>query len=73
MLVDVQRDTSGDRAGLLLGDILIALDDQRTEDARDVLAMLGPEAVGREMRISLVRAGAPLTVTVTIDELPTSR
>jgi S1-C subfamily serine protease len=73
MLVDVQHDTCGDRAGLLLGDILIALDDQRTEDARDVLAMLGPESVGREMRLSLVRAGAPLTLTAVIDELPTSR
>ncbi len=72
MLVDVQRDTSGDRAGLLLGDILIALDDQRTEDARDVLAMLGPESVGREMRLSLVRAGAPLTLTSMIDAMPAS-
>ena len=73
MLVDVQRDTAGDRAGLLLGDILIALDDQRTEDARDVLAMLGPESVGREMRLSLVRAGAPLTITVIVEVLPPSR
>jgi S1-C subfamily serine protease len=73
MLVDVQRGTPGDRAGLLLGDILIALDDQRTEDARDVLAMLGPDSVGRELRASLVRAGAPLTLTVTIDELPSKR
>jgi len=69
MLVDVQRGTSADRAGMLLGDILVALDDQRMEEPRDVLATLGPESVGKELRALLVRAGAPLTLSVTIDEL----
>jgi len=70
MLVDVRQGASADRAGMLLGDILVALDDQRMEDPRDVLAMLGTAAVGRELRALIVRAGAPLTLTVTIDEMP---
>ena len=73
MLVDVQHGTSADRAGMMLGDILVALGDQRTEDARDVLAALGPESVGREVQALLVRAGAPVTLTVTIDELPAAK
>ena len=70
MVVVVEPDAPADKAGILLGDVLVAIDDTRTEDPRDVLAALGPETVGRTLRVSLVRAGAPLTVQVTVGEQP---
>lgn len=70
MVVATEPGAPADRAGILLGDVLVALDDEPTEDPRDVLAVLGPDAVGRELRATIVRAGAPTTLLVTVDEHP---
>jgi len=50
--------------------VLVGLGDEPTEDPRDVLAALGPDAVGRELRATIVRAGAPMTIVVTVGEHP---
>lgn len=70
MIVVVEPGAPADRAGLMLGDVVVAIDDARTEDPRDVLAALGPDTVGRTVRATLVRAGAPLTLEVTVGEQP---
>lgn len=68
MIVSVQPGTSAERAGILLGDLLVGLDDDPIEDPRDVFAALGPESVGRTVRATLVRAGKPILLEITIDE-----
>jgi S1-C subfamily serine protease len=70
MVVVVEPDGPADRAGLLLGDVLVALGDTPTEDPRDVLGVLGPDTVGQSLRATLVRAGAPLTLPITVGEQP---
>jgi S1-C subfamily serine protease len=70
MVVSVQPGTSADRGGIFLGDLLVGLGGDPMEDPRDVFAALGPDTVGREMLATIVRAGQPLTVTLTIDEHP---
>jgi S1-C subfamily serine protease len=70
MVVSVQPGTSADRGGILLGDLLVGLGGDPMEDPRDVFAALGPDTVGREMQATIVRAGHPLKVTLTIDEHP---
>jgi S1-C subfamily serine protease len=70
MVVAVQPGTAADRAGILLGDLIVALGDELMEDARDVFGVLGPESVGHELRAIVVRAGAPITVSITVDEHP---
>ena len=70
MIVAVEPDAPADRAGILLGDLLVALDDQTTSDPRDVLAALGPDAVGRTLRAMVLRGGEPRTITVTVGEHP---
>lgn len=70
MIVAVQPGTSAERGGILLGDLLIGLGDDAIEDPRDVFAALGPDTVGRELRATVVRAGQPMTLTLTIDEHP---
>src|SRR5215472_3994489 len=66
MIVSVQPGTSADRGGMLLGDVLVGLGDEAIEDPGDVLAALGPESVGRELRATLIRAGRAMTLTVTV-------
>ena len=70
MVVAVQPGTAADRAGILLGDLIVALGGELMEDARDVFAALGPESIGQELRATVIRAGAPITITVTVDEHP---
>jgi S1-C subfamily serine protease len=70
MVVSVQAGTSADRAGILLGDLLVGLGGEPMEDPRDVFAALGPDTVGRDMQATIIRAGHPLTLNLTIDEHP---
>ncbi|MBV9879205.1 MAG: serine protease [Gemmatirosa sp.] len=70
MIVAVEPGAPADRAGLLLGDLLVALDDQPTADPRDVLAALGPDTVGRVLQATVLRGGEPATVAITVGEHP---
>lgn len=70
MVVSVQPGTSADRAGILIGDVLVGLGGQAMEDPKDVFAALGPESVGGELAGTLVRAGQPLTLTFVVDAHP---
>ncbi len=66
MIVSVEARGPADRAGLMLGDILVALDGAPVGDPSDVLAALGPERVGRVLETRVLRAGQVLTLAVTI-------
>ncbi len=68
--LSVEPGGPADRAGLLVGDIITAIDGKAVVDTDDVQAALGTEAVGRTLELSLVRGGAPATVAVTAGERP---
>ena len=68
--LSVEPGGPADRAGLLVGDIITAIDGKAVADTDDVQAALGIEAVGRTLELSLVRGGAPATVAVTAGERP---
>lgn len=70
MLVAIEPASPADRAGLMLGDILLSLADAATEDVTDILSALGPEAVGTTVPAQLLRAGERRIVMITIDEHP---
>ncbi len=70
MIVSVQPGTSADRGGMLLGDVLVGLGDDVIEDPRDVLAALGPEVVGRDLRATVIRGGRPMQLVVTVTAHP---
>ena len=70
MIVSVQPGTSAERGGILLGDLLVGLGDEAIEDPRDVFAALGSDSVGKTLRATVIRAGEPLVLDVTIDPHP---
>ena len=68
LVVSVESGGPADRVGILLGDVLVALDGTLVQEPGDVLALLGPERVGTTMTARLVRGGAETTRTVTVGE-----
>jgi len=60
-------------AGLVLGDVLIALDGKPVTDTSDVQDFLSTDYVGKPVKISAIRGGEPAEVTVTIGQRPRRR
>ena len=58
------------RAGLLIGDILFAIDGTPVRETDDVQAVLGPERVGQAVRTSIIRAGKSQELMITVGERP---
>jgi S1-C subfamily serine protease len=73
VIVNVEPDGPAERAGVLLGDILVALDGLPVSEPTDVLAALGPDRVGRPISASLLRAGQPTDLTITVGSRPATR
>jgi len=67
MLASVESDSPADGA-LLLGDIVISLDDDPTPTLDALLSLLGGNRVGTEVAVKVVRGGQIETVAVTIGE-----
>jgi S1-C subfamily serine protease len=70
IIVAVQPDSPAERVGVLIGDVLVALDGKPVSDTSDVLAMLGPERVGGEVRASIIRGGILSERLIPVGERP---
>jgi S1-C subfamily serine protease len=70
IIVAVESDSPAERAGLLIGDVLVALDGVPIGDTADVQALLGPERVGAAVVASMIRAGLLAERTIVVGERP---
>lgn len=68
IVVSVEPQGPGSNAGVLLGDIIVAVDGKAVGNVRHLQAFLEPESVGKSVSVSLIRSGKPLVVNVTIGE-----
>jgi S1-C subfamily serine protease len=67
LVVAVEPGAPADRAGILIGDVLIAIDKEPLRDPTDLLAALSGRA---PIEVRLVRGGTPVTVSLTPGERP---
>jgi S1-C subfamily serine protease len=68
LVIRVETDSPAEQAGILVGDILLALNDHKLEDANDLLEGLAGVAVGDAVSANLIRGGKLETIKVTVGE-----
>lgn len=73
LFVSVDEDAPADRAGVQLGDILLALDGAPTVDAEATQAILAGIEVGAVVKASILRGGEMREAEITLGERPTRR
>jgi S1-C subfamily serine protease len=70
IIVEVKPGGPADRAGALIGDVLVELDGRAISEPGDVQAALDPEQVGKTVKAKFVRAGAKIELSVVVGERP---
>jgi S1-C subfamily serine protease len=73
LMLSVAADSPADRAGLTVGDILIALGGAHVTDTDDVQAALAGREVGSVVKATILRGGEIAEVEVTLGERPARR
>lgn len=68
LLVAVEPNSPAEKGGLMLGDVIVALDGHPVRVPDELLAGLTGDKVGKDAKIKLVRGGQILEVTVTVGE-----
>lgn len=66
LVSSVQADSPAARAGILLGDVLVALDGHALTHAGELLPLLDEDRIGAEARARLLRAGELREVAITV-------
>ena len=70
ILLSVEPGGPAEKAGLFIGDILIALNDKPIQDTDDVQSVLEQGFVGKAVKAVLIRGGALTDASITIGERP---
>lgn len=70
LVVSVESGSPADQAGILIGDVIVQLGDQRACDIHDVHRQLDPERVGQSLKVQMIRGGQLLEMTITVGERP---
>jgi S1-C subfamily serine protease len=70
IVISVESSGPAEAAGVLVGDILVALDGRPVADTDDVQSVLSSESVGKTITAQVVRGGASAEVQITVGERP---
>lgn len=73
LLITIASESPAERAGLLVGDILLAADGKPLTHTADLQEALDPDRVGKTARLQVLRGGKPAEVSVVIGERPWRR
>jgi len=73
VVLSVQPGGPAEQAGVLIGDIILSLDDRVIEDISDIQAVLEPEKVGKPISAKIIRGGNPVDLGILVGERPAGR
>ena len=66
VVMGLEPDAPAERAGVMLGDILVALDGKPVSDPTELLAAIGPDRVGKPLGVRVLRGGQLVNVSITV-------
>jgi serine protease Do len=66
----VLEESPGAKGGLRQNDVITALGDRAISDGRDLQRVVGDLAVGKSVRVTILREGKPAALDVVIEEQP---
>ncbi len=70
MVVEVEPDGPAHKAGIMIGDLLVAFGAHPITRVEDVHAQLASQEIGKSIVVKLLRGGAPVETTVVVGERP---
>ena len=73
LVMAVEAESPADKAGVVLGDLLVALDGNPVRDTDDVQGSLAAERIGKPVEASMIRGGAATDIVITVGEHPIRR
>lgn len=66
LVMRVEDGSPAEQGGILMGDILVSVDDNIVNNADDLLSLLTGDRVGKAVRVGVIRGGALQTLSVTV-------
>lgn len=70
VVVEVIAGTAAAQAGLIYGDVIVAINDQKIESAEDLQQIISRNKVGARLSVQLIRQGNSLTLPVILQPKP---
>ncbi|NPA04325.1 MAG: Do family serine endopeptidase [Epsilonproteobacteria bacterium] len=70
VIVDVSKDSAAEKAGLRRGDLIIAVDGEKVEDANELKTIIGSRSPGEVVRVTYERNRKTYTTKVKLGERP---
>jgi len=70
MVLHVEAGGPADKAGIVLGDVIVELEGKEALDIENIRALLASSKIGDSIRAIVLRAGAPLELAVKLAECP---
>ncbi len=69
-VLEVVADSCAERAGIIVGDIIINFDGTKIENANNLISTLNKYRAGDTVKLTVLRAGAQIELTATLDQKP---
>jgi S1-C subfamily serine protease len=70
LVVHVEPSGPAGKAGVLLGDVLTAINGKAVEDTGDIEGLLATLKVGAQLNATVLRGGAPVKLSITLEDRP---
>ena len=70
VVIDVIKDSPGEKAGLKIYDVITALDNTSLNNYDHLLELLSERQIGDEITLDLIRDEVPMSIKVTLEEKP---
>jgi serine protease Do len=73
LVAEPQSGSPADKAGVKSGDVIVSVNGEAVEDARNLARRIGSLSPGTSVKLGIIRGGREDTLTLTLGELPRER